>query len=81
MQAVSCVVSSVTKDAIGLVQVMEDQRHNLLTGDVVTFNSIQGMTEVWVIKNACQSLEANLPCPDVEQLMSAWSWSKGLRSC
>ena len=45
-QAASCVVSSVTKDAIGLVTVMDDQRHNLATGDVVTFNSIQGMTEV-----------------------------------
>lgn len=44
--AASCVVSSVTKDAIGLVTVMDDQRHNLITGDVVTFNSIQGMTEV-----------------------------------
>lgn len=39
-------VSSVTKDAVGLVTVMDDQRHNLVTGDVVTFNSIQGMTEV-----------------------------------
>lgn len=39
-------VSSVTKDAIGLVTVMDDQRHNLETGDVVTFNSVQGMTEV-----------------------------------
>lgn len=47
-QAASCVVSSVTKDAIGLVTVMDDQRHNLATGDVVTFNSIQGMTEVCV---------------------------------
>eukprot|EP00752_Nemacystus_decipiens_P009961 g8884.t1 len=45
-QAASCVVSSVTKDAIGLVTVMDDQRHNLVTGDVVTFNSIQGMTEL-----------------------------------
>ena len=45
-QASSCVVSSVTKDAIGLVTVMDDQRHNLVTGDVVTFNSIQGMSEV-----------------------------------
>lgn len=45
-QAASCVVSSVTKDAVGLVTVMDDQRHNLVTGDVVTFNSIQGMTEV-----------------------------------
>ena len=45
-QAASCVVSSVTKDAIGLVTVMDDQRHNLVTGDVVTFNSIQGMSEV-----------------------------------
>lgn len=48
-QAASCVVSSVTKDAIGLVTVMDDQRHNLVTGDVVTFNSIQGMTEVWCV--------------------------------
>lgn len=42
-------VSSVTKDAIGLVTVMDDQRHNLVTGDVVTFNSIQGMTEVIIL--------------------------------
>lgn len=48
-QAASCVVSSVTKDAIGLVTVMDDQRHNLVTGDVVTFNSVQGMTEVSMI--------------------------------
>lgn len=39
-------VASVTKDAIGLVTVMDDQRHNLVTGDVVTFNSVQGMPEV-----------------------------------
>lgn len=45
-QAASCVVSSVTKDAVGLVTVMDDQRHNLVTGDVVTFNSVQGMTQV-----------------------------------
>ncbi|CAM9314362.1 unnamed protein product, partial [Hapterophycus canaliculatus] len=45
-QAASCVVSSVTKDAVGLVTVMDDQRHNLVTGDVVTFNSVQGMTEL-----------------------------------
>ncbi|CAM9515783.1 unnamed protein product [Ascophyllum nodosum] len=45
-QAASCVVSSVTKDAIGLVTVMDDQRHNLVTGNVVTFNSIQGMPEL-----------------------------------
>jgi len=50
-QAASCVVSSVTKDAIGLVTVMDDQRHNLVTGDVVTFNSVQGMTEVSMISN------------------------------
>lgn len=52
-QAVSCVVSSVTKDAIGLVTVMDDQRHNLVTGDVVTFNSVLGMTEV---RPACGSV-------------------------
>lgn len=45
-QAASCVVSSVTKDAIGLVTVMDDQRHNLVTGDVVTFNSVHGMPEL-----------------------------------
>lgn len=39
-------MASVTKDAIGLVTVMDDQRHNLVTGDVVTFNSVQGMPEV-----------------------------------
>ncbi|CAM9877805.1 unnamed protein product [Pylaiella littoralis] len=45
-QAASCVVSSVTKDAVGLVTVMDDQRHNLVTGDVVTFNSMRGMPEL-----------------------------------
>lgn len=52
-QAASCVVNSVTKDTVGLVTVMDDQRHNLVTGDVVTFNSVQGMPEVCTTLCVC----------------------------
>lgn len=61
-QAASCVVSSVTKDAVGLVTVMDDQRHNLVTGDVVTFNSVQGMTEVGDRRAVCWVLCAAIAC-------------------
>ncbi|KAG5187960.1 ubiquitin-activating enzyme E1 [Tribonema minus] len=45
-QAVSCLVSGVTKDSPALVTVMDDQRHQLETGDVVTFASVEGMPEL-----------------------------------
>ncbi len=81
-QAASCVVSSVTKDAIGLVTVMDDQRHNLVTGDVVTFNSVQGMTEVSIISNCTVDNQASFfwmcvgsdgaPEPRLHVLFSIW---------
>jgi Ubiquitin-activating enzyme E1 FCCH domain len=41
LQASSCLVSGITKDSPALVTVMDDTRHHLDTGDVVTFSSLQ----------------------------------------
>jgi ubiquitin-activating enzyme E1 len=39
-------VVSITQGNPGVVMVHEDQRHNLSNGDLVTFDEIEGMTNV-----------------------------------
>ncbi|KAJ3309733.1 hypothetical protein HDV04_005778 [Boothiomyces sp. JEL0838] len=44
--ALSGMISAVSKDADGVVACLEDQRHGLEDGDYVTFTEVQGMTEL-----------------------------------
>lgn len=44
--AVSGMISSVSKEIDGVVACIEDQRHGLEDGDYVTFIEVQGMTEL-----------------------------------
>mmetsp|Transcript_19411 Transcript_19411/g.28753 ORF Transcript_19411/g.28753 Transcript_19411/m.28753 type:complete len:1029 (+) Transcript_19411:1-3087(+) len=44
--ASSCLVCSVTQDNPALVTVMDDNRHGLETGSIVTFSRVEGMVEL-----------------------------------
>lgn len=41
-----CLISNITNDKNGIVNVLEEKRHNLSDGDYVKFSDIQGMTEL-----------------------------------
>eukprot|EP01040_Poterioochromonas_malhamensis_P009078 gene9078-9832_t len=44
--AANALIAGITKDTKGLVSVLEETRHNLNTGDVITFSDIIGMEEL-----------------------------------
>lgn len=48
LPAATSMVASITKDNPGVVSVLEDTRHGLDTGDVVTISDVEGMTQVGV---------------------------------
>jgi ubiquitin-activating enzyme E1 len=49
-QPLSVMITSVTKDAEGVVTTHDESRHGLENGDKVTFNEVEGMTEL----NKCE---------------------------
>jgi len=45
-EAVTCVIEDITQDFPAVVRVLEENRHNLETGDMVTLSGINGMAEL-----------------------------------
>jgi ubiquitin-activating enzyme E1 len=45
-ECITCVIEGITQDYPAVVTVLEENRHNLETGDVVTLTGINGMTEL-----------------------------------
>ncbi|XP_035675707.1 ubiquitin-like modifier-activating enzyme 1 [Branchiostoma floridae] len=58
-EPVSCMISAITKEQDGIVTTLEESRHGLETGDYVTFQEIQGMTEL----NGCEARKVKVMGP------------------
>jgi len=58
-EALSCMISGVSKEAPGIVTTQDEVRHGLESGDFVTFTEVQGMTEL----NGCEPMEIKVTGP------------------
>ena len=58
-QPSSCIVQHISRDSEGVVLCNEDTRHDLETGDLVTFSEISGMS----VLNGCKPREVTVINP------------------